>query len=349
MSTSPHHSRPTRDLLVVSHHARGGGTPLDSLWFSQESNARRGIRMRFVCARARHPHARQFAALMQAPRVIFDGVYSLRSVMSPLYSLSSVALRKPMAIYWHETEWMGDLAMKQRRVRAMVTHPRMVHFHVCHYGKEALHKRYGIPLERIRVLENITDPARLDFFEAPSPAIPGLFVACGRVDRRKGVDLFLDIAQQVTSVRPEARFMWMGGFTDEMPATWVRQTLAQRGLQSRVFFLGRVNEPTGLMAQAEAFMLTSRDDPMPKVLMEALALGRRCVSFRVCGVPELLGEYGTLVPVEDTASYAQALIDPPDEDASLQLARRRWYESRYTPEAFTERFDDVLRWWDERS
>jgi glycosyltransferase involved in cell wall biosynthesis len=58
------------------------------------------------------------------------------------------------------------------------------------------------------------------------------------------------------------------------------------------------------------FVLASRAEGMPLVIAEAMACGRAVVATNVDGIPEIVqdGTTGLLVPAEDPASLASALI-----------------------------------------
>jgi glycosyltransferase involved in cell wall biosynthesis len=79
------------------------------------------------------------------------------------------------------------------------------------------------------------------------------------------------------------------------------------------------------MARADLFVLSSRREGLPTVLIEALTIGMPIVSTACpSGPDEILenGRWGALVPVEDVEALAgamsQALQGAPTDRASLQ-------------------------------
>ena len=64
-----------------------------------------------------------------------------------------------------------------------------------------------------------------------------------------------------------------------------------------------------ILRRARVVALPARAEGMPMVLTEAMSLGRPFVSTPVGGIPELAGEGGMLVPVDDEIGLADRLTD----------------------------------------
>ena len=322
-----------RSLDVVTHCTQGHGLPLASLWYSAPLCADRGLKLRFLHTNKPSTLAR----VLLAPKLLFDSVASLRHGFGALCYWASVLLRKRMAIFWHETDWAIERTLvdpgtgqplkrlRARTVRHLLANPGVTHFHVCTYGTRMLVERYGVAAERVHLLHGCSNSAALLAHPLPLPVEPGLFVAVGDLNARKGVDLFLEIARRVVQSRPEARFVWIGTSDGNLEYTESSsQAKAEAlGLSEQVSFIGWQDDPVALMAKAEAILLTSRDDPLPKILQEALALGRKSVAFDVGGAAEILGEEGRVVPPGDCEAFADQLIEPEHCDSEAQFRRRR--------------------------
>ena len=96
------------------------------------------------------------------------------------------------------------------------------------------------------------------------------------------------------------------------------------GIDDKVDFAGLVSNPIAYMAQADLFVLSSRCEGMPQVLVQAMMVGCRLVATDCpFGPAELLGdgEYGRLAPVGDPARLAEAVereLDTPRDAARLR-------------------------------
>ena len=101
------------------------------------------------------------------------------------------------------------------------------------------------------------------------------------------------------------------------------------GIAESVAFLGFVQNPYALLANANLFVLSSRHEGLPRVLIEAMACGCPVVSTNCqFGPSEILenGRWGELVPVGDVAALGHAIVrtldKPPVRD---DLQRRASY------------------------
>jgi glycosyltransferase involved in cell wall biosynthesis len=172
---------------------------------------------------------------------------------------------------------------------------------------EALAEATGCSVDAVRWIAPTPDVARIDRMaaERPTAELPsaGVIVgAVGTADARKGVDLWLNIAARVASKAPDLdpHFVWVGGDPPPEFTTWAAST----GMTHKVIFTGPTANPYPLMAAFDVFTLTSRVDPFPLVVLEAMALHLPVVSFAVGDVAVQLGSTGRIVPAESVDSAA---------------------------------------------
>jgi glycosyltransferase involved in cell wall biosynthesis len=146
-----------------------------------------------------------------------------------------------------------------------------------------------------------------------------IVICVGYADRRKGTDLFADACIRVMREDPNAIAMWVG-HADNTVLAEAQAAFEQAGFADRFVFTGLVDNPQDYYTAADAYALTSREDPFPSVVMEALDALVPVVSFSgVVGSEELL-ERGTgiLVPAFDTEAMAAAIRDLLGDRASAE-------------------------------
>jgi len=92
-------------------------------------------------------------------------------------------------------------------------------------------------------------------------------VGCGTMYPRKGPDLFLSVAERVLKhASTGARFIWIGDGPDR---DRLQQATFDKGLHGLVDFVGYKDNARDLLAAADLFLLSSREDPFPLVCLEA--------------------------------------------------------------------------------
>lgn len=140
-----------------------------------------------------------------------------------------------------------------------------------------------------------------------------LLVAAGRLAPWKG---FPDLirAMEVLTRRVPARLLILG---DGPMRRELELQIAEAGLSASVQLAGYVENPLKYFRRADVFVLSSRVEGLPNVLVEAMMCGCTPVSTDCpTGPRELLrdGRYGYLVPVGDpqamAAAVEQALAHP---------------------------------------
>jgi len=132
-----------------------------------------------------------------------------------------------------------------------------------------------------------------------------LVFGCGTTDWRKGPDLFCRIAAATLPREPRLRFVWIGGDPayGETDPEW-------RALAERVRFLGPRDDARSFLGGGDLFLLSSREDPMPLVALEAAHAGLPVVCFAGAGdIPDALGpEAAAIVAMEDVAAAADQVV-----------------------------------------
>lgn len=178
-----------------------------------------------------------------------------------------------------------------------------------------LHDNFGVRRERLHTIYN---PAyRQNFVDAADHAVehPWLsdkqgpvVIAVGRLHHVKGFD---DLLRAFAQLPPElgAKLIILG----EGKARQSLQALLENlGLQNTAVLAGRVPSSAPWVSRSDLFVLSSRREGLPAVLIEALALGVPVVATRCPSGPEEIlesGRLGRLVEVGDIAAMAAAIAD----------------------------------------
>ncbi|WP_226702101.1 glycosyltransferase [Microbulbifer elongatus] len=93
-----------------------------------------------------------------------------------------------------------------------------------------------------------------------------VIAGCGTVYWRKGPDLFLEAAREILRDFPEeCQFLWIGDGPDLAD---ISSSLTKKE-RKQIKFIGSRSNANELLAAADIFFLSSREDPFPLVVMEA--------------------------------------------------------------------------------
>jgi glycosyltransferase involved in cell wall biosynthesis len=186
-----------------------------------------------------------------------------------------------------------------------------------------LRKTAKIPRDLIQVVYNpVVTPELQNKSEAPlehpwfnENEYP-VVLAVGRLSDQKAFDVLIQAFSIVRKKRP-SRLLILGE-GENRPA--LEALILQLGLEQDVNLMGFAQNPYAFMAHSALFVLPSRWEGLPTVLIEALYLGMPIVATDCPGGSrEILrdGEYGTFVPVDDTAALAEAILGAMDDARSF--------------------------------
>ena len=144
----------------------------------------------------------------------------------------------------------------------------------------------------------------------------------GRVNQWKGQSYFLEIIERLAPKYPTARFLFVGNaypgnehLDDELNAKISKEPFA-----GCVYNLGFRTDIPMIMASLDIFVLPSiLPDPLPTVVLEAMASARPVVATRHGGALEMVDapSTGVLIPWDD-AVMAESIIAALIDDAGLR-------------------------------
>jgi hypothetical protein len=177
---------------------------------------------------------------------------------------------------------------------------KITNFGVCVDVREILERSKEEPALAVR-----HDGRPLDYASRGERKIVAM---CGLAQHRKGVDLFWEAAR----LTPEHDFLWIGPW-DDADARETNPALALNAENplDNLYWTNMTSNPYSIMARADLLALTSREDPNPLVVPEAIALGRPVATFASTG-----GAH------EWTSRYGLSLSGAPDAERLSNFSRR---------------------------
>lgn len=142
-------------------------------------------------------------------------------------------------------------------------------------------------------------------------------IGVGFGDARKGLDRFLAAAVLADDIAPHLRFVWVGDAESGMDSWLAQAPRTPRGFLHVPF----TPDVLDWYAAADVLFVSSREDPYPSIVLEAIAAGIPSVAYRgATGAEELFGTDGVVVesPTPEAAVEVLRGIAPlsPDDRAS---------------------------------
>jgi GalNAc-alpha-(1->4)-GalNAc-alpha-(1->3)-diNAcBac-PP-undecaprenol alpha-1,4-N-acetyl-D-galactosaminyltransferase len=169
-------------------------------------------------------------------------------------------------------------------------------------------------------------------------------VSVGRLVHQKGFDILIDAFALIASRYHgwELMIVGEGPLSDEL-----RRRAMAAGIADRLTLAGVRTDVHDIVAESEIFVLASRFEGFPNMLLEAMALGCAVVATACPSGPEDIVDSevnGILVPVEDPNALASALsrlIDSPGARARLQQNAVDVL-NRYSPGHVLDTWEEVI-------
>ena len=238
--------------------------------------------------------------------------------------------------FWGALSWLNDTRFLSflRTCKAVVC--------VSDYVRSQLLEN-GIAPEHARLVYNGIDPtsdgelARLR--SEGSPDEPPYCIFVGRLVAIKGVDVLIDAAAQ-TEANVRFKVVGQGPKMDEL-----KGRARAKGVAARFDFLGYLDEgkKRALIARAQVMTHPARFEASAVTLYEALDLGCPVIATETGGSPEIVGDAGEFVAVDDPRALAGAIdrmmSNRERRDALSAKARER--SLRFTWPRIAEQMEEV--------
>jgi glycosyltransferase involved in cell wall biosynthesis len=205
----------------------------------------------------------------------------------------------------------------------------------------------GVPAHRLHVVPNAlaahSSPlSRDDARRALGLPSEGLLAGwVGRVSREKGIDVFIDALASIGE--PTIGGVILGDGPERAPESARAEALAP----GRFRWLGPVPDAAKYFAAFDLFVLSSRTEGLPMVMLEAMAAGTPVVATSVGGIPDLVSPAeGMLVPSEDPTALAGAIratVLDRDAAAARASAARARQRAQFDVASWSARYEEIYR------
>lgn len=161
--------------------------------------------------------------------------------------------------------------------------------------------------KKIIVMEN---PTSFEIIDQKQEDRRKVILAVGNLDRfeHKGFDNLLEIAKEVLPNHPKWKINIIGSGTNGK--ILLEKKITALKLEDKVKLLGFKDNIKEIMSSSEVFILTSRNEGLPMVLLEAISQGMACISYDcISGPSDIIenGKNGLLIEDQNMNSMINSL------------------------------------------
>ena len=197
---------------------------------------------------------------------------------------------------------------------------------------QALFLKNNIVLSQKTKLVNGSGVNLDKFSVSPLPSEP-VFLCMARLIKSKGLEEFARAAKRVKKLYPEARFI-LYGYPDEHPDSIDENEIISNWLNDfGVEYFGYAENPIDAIKECSVFVLLSYKEGTPRVVLEAMAMGRPIITTDAPGCRETVknGVNGFLVPRFDDLEAANAMTKLLSAELRKEMGKesRKFCESKF--------------------
>jgi glycosyltransferase involved in cell wall biosynthesis len=281
--------------------------------------------------RRHHPDRIRAESAKVLAGVAPDGVHVVCGSPQSCLGLREVAAARECPIIITEQQIDDRLVLADlagTRIRASYTAARHVVF-VSEGNRLTMERLIGLDGVATSVIPNGVDVARITAQAAAFPPRARTGGATVLAAARFAPEKCLDVLVRAVSALPPSLVARADLYGDGPERDALARLVAQLDLGSRVIIRPWAHDVVSLMAAYDLFVLPSRAEGMPYVVLEAMAAGIPVVATDVAGTAEALadGAAGLLARQQDAAALAAAIgncvMDPAETAKRARTARAR--------------------------
>jgi glycosyltransferase involved in cell wall biosynthesis len=289
---------------------------------------------------------RPILAHLKAMRRLRPDVFhaNLRTPYSCQYGLLAAIVTRGVRVVAVEHLPLASDSGVRRRLKRLTSSRLAAHVAVGDATARFVEQDAGLPPGSIQTIRNGVPAPRAragvgsgSGSGSGSPTIGSV----GRLDSQKGFDVLVAALAQL----PEVHCVLIG----DGPERDAILAAAQRhGVGDRLTLTGRLDDPADRVAELDVFVLPSRFEGFPLVVLEAMLAGVPVVATDVGAVREAVddGATGLLVGPEDAAGLARAIrrmLDEPGLRARVAEAALARARMEFTADVMASRFVELYR------
>lgn len=172
---------------------------------------------------------------------------------------------------------------------------------------QSLIKKGAFPKSKLKTVYNGIDINKFKNLSSDKINDDIIFVSIGRLTQDKDYpNLIKAISLIKNKINENIKFHIVG---DGELRSEIENMIKDLGVENNVKVLGKRNDIPEILNKSDFFILSSKNEGLPTVIIEAMACQKYVISTDCGGAAEIMGETGTLIPKQDSLTLANAILN----------------------------------------
>lgn len=190
-------------------------------------------------------------------------------------------------------------------------------------SKEDLIKNFGVEESKVAVIYNGLNTGSKYIERKPPKGRPWRVVVCGRLVKRKRIDIAMKTISLVRSLGHQVELIVIGDGPEKTRLVALAKAL---NIDKFVKWYGWVTNTTEFMNDGDIYLLTSKAEGLPVTLLEAMSIGIPSVVSGVGAIPEVLfDDELSIVNDMHEINFANKIIKIIHDDNYSKLSQNVYY------------------------
>nr|WP_299416456.1 glycosyltransferase family 4 protein [uncultured Emticicia sp.] len=253
-------------------------------------------------------------------RINFDYIYANTIASAQVLRKITEFVNAPLFAHIHELEFSIQLYSQKNERDFLFKYATKII--ACSQAvAENIIENHGVLEQKIEVIHSFVDnESILNRIETTDnqliktkynlPKSGFLIGGCGNAEWRKGIDVFLQVINQILNISNEnCHFVWIGIKMEGNYYEQISYDIAKMGIGDKITFIEQTPDAVELINCLDIFTIVSREDPFPLVMLEAALAQKTMIGFdKTGGCSEFIEEdAGIIVPYLNTFSMASSI------------------------------------------
>ena len=207
---------------------------------------------------------------------------------------------------------------------------------------ESYQKKYGV--SRITVINNVIDDQKIikkaEIKEDISFSNEQLnFISVGRLDYSKNYEMLFRVVKRLINDGYDFKTYIIG---DGAERENLNAMIKKDNMADSFILLGRKDNPYPYVKKSDLFLLSSRYEGLPTVIIEALILHVPCLSTEVAGIHEILNSSIGVISENNEEKFYIELKKLLDDKEKIKRLKDNLKDYKYDNESIIESVEKIL-------